>query len=247
MVHVGAWLCIATLGLGCGRIGFGESEVLVASDASAIDALMPDAAFGAAEELIFGEMATADITGVTIDTSINEPGVDENCGICTLLYGGNTEAGLFRFDLTSVPIGSLINEANVELWLSSLHTLGGKVDFYIIREAWDEGDGDETTGVANWIERKPGIAWTSPGVGPGSRDAVPIATTAPASLEVPVVVTIPLETAQRWVDKPDENHGILLRGSDYTGTGGDHPHFASSKHDSEARRPALRLEFRRPL
>ena len=236
-----AWIGLATvwLAVGCGRVGFDADPIDVGTDAAAD-------AYPTVSERQFGDGPNADVSGATIDTSVLSGSPDENCGACNNLYGGGGESGLLRFDLTSLDADTTIVDASVEVWLNSLHTLGGSVDIYVVREAWDEGDQEsQDVGVANWTERQPGVPWTGEGVGPGSRDDMPFQTSEPASLEAPLVVTLPPNVVQAWVADPSTNHGIVFQGRDYPGEGGDHPHFVSSENAAQPeRRPVLVLRFR---
>ena len=243
-----ATLTLALLAVGGCKLESSAVDPPPAADAATpADAAQIDAPLGSVQTLTFGERPDSDVQGVTFDHHMIENQPTTGCGQCGGINGGGSEAGLVKFDLTTIAPGSQIMSAEIELYINALFTLGGTDDIFVVREEWTEGTAsmNGVDDVPNWIERAAGVNWASPGVGPDSRDPSPILSAEPVSLDQPFTIPIPAAIAQEWIDDPSTNQGIVIRGRDFPGAGGDHPHFFSSEAGAEpTRRPQLRVQYR---
>lgn len=219
---------------GCGRISFDEDP---AGDAGAAP---PDAPVTGAP-LRIGDRDDADLTAVTFDTSLIDDNFADNCGGCGSIYSGPGEVGLLRFDLTGTD--AAVISAVVEVVHIGIPDVNdGLVEVYEMLEAWDEGaNSSQTPGFANWEFRQPGVAWSGLGATGASRADTPLASFTIGVADEVIRFALPPATVQRWIDDPASNHGVGFFGRDYSGTGGDHPHFRSSESGRNGERPILDL------
>ena len=118
---------------------------------------------------------------VVADTSIFSGKADNNLGGTTLVSGTNQQysqsRAMFRFDLTTLPAGAVVTDAQVLLTVTTIpdpDQHGGPVnsDFGLHRlfVSWGEGTGSNATGSgaqagnATWNQRHFGsTGWASPG------------------------------------------------------------------------------------
>jgi hypothetical protein len=248
-----AALVVAMAG-GCGRY---EYDPLAVRDGSVADAAAADgAADGAADDAAlaretwtFGEVPGATVGGVTADTLMCDGGSERNLnwGAFRRFDGGPFCTGLLRFDLTALPAGITVVDASVAVWPELVPSVEGQVDVHRVLEAWDEGDLMGSPGVASYLERQPGIAWTTTGARPpGSSDATPLHSFHPGVLAAQII-PLPVDVVAGWIADPTSNHGIAFFGSEaYGDPDGEHPHFLSSEHSSTGQRPLLTITFDRP-
>ncbi len=170
--------------------------------------------------------AVANLT-VTEDTFINSGRTNNNAGATGWFDAGTdgiggVRRGLFRFDLGSIPAGSTITSATVQLTVVKVPASGpvnSTLDLFRLLASWNEGNkggnngAAATTGEATWNARMRGTAnWTAPGA---KSDAV-----AAASASAAVGSTANTKYSwsgsglvadvQFWVDNPSQNFGWLL-------------------------------------
>jgi hypothetical protein len=167
------------------------------------------------QTLLFGERTGADISTVTIDTTLHNQHTkdDHNFGgepfvACS---SAPAEVTLLRFDLSRIPPGSRVQRAALSLFTAQGFP-SGTVYVFAALEPWREGIGRDQDGTANWQMRSPGVRWSTPGAGaPGSRGEIAIAQFLPPAADH-VEIDVPLETAtvQAWVDQPATNQGLVL-------------------------------------
>jgi hypothetical protein len=190
--------------------------------------------------LLFGENSTDTNHGVTADTTIYESDPTQNFGGAASLIASGLRIGLFRFDLSTLPLEATIVDAVLSLRVldnasTNLFTV------HEILEEWTEGTGlvtPTTNAAANWNERMTGVAWTAVGCeAPGSRSSATLGTFEPTSIETTYPVDIDVDVVQRWVDGTHPNFGFAVTaiGSDGAKLG------AREALDSE--RPSLLVTF----
>ncbi|UBU12526.1 DNRLRE domain-containing protein [Nonomuraea gerenzanensis] len=161
-------------------------------------------------------------------------------GFLTGPYGNGRT--LLRFDTGFIPAGAKVSSA--EAFLYRVGYRGKAVGYatHPLTRAWDEAS-------ASWVAAAPGTAWTTPGsdYDPTPMEVFsigPTATSAFLPLEVPVTV------AQRWVDDPAANHGMMLRltqePSKSCPASGDGALFLSSEAAEPTVRPRLLITYLDP-
>ncbi len=170
--------------------------------------------------------AVANLTPVA-DTFING-GLSNNNAGRTAWFDAGTDGtggvrrGLLRFDLSSIPAGSTVTSATVQLTVTRVPANGpvnSSFDLLRLLAGWNEGTkggnngSTASTGEATWNDRMRGTAsWTTPGA---KNDA---AGTASASAAVTSADNAKyswsgsglVADVQLWVDNPSQNFGWLL-------------------------------------
>lgn len=146
---------------------------------------------------------------------------------------GGSKVALLKFDLQGLPSHIMVHAAY--LYLTSGWGSGGSdVSLYRVRRPWNEGE-------ASWNDARRYDPWTSPG---GCTDTVNDRVGIAADTRR---VSVPYthyrfnvrNLIQYWMDHPDENHGVLLKGS---GTGA-YEYFTSEYGDVLANRPKLEIRY----
>jgi len=175
----------------------------------------------------FALAEVADLT-VAADTFINSGRPNNNAGATGWFSVGRdgiggVRRGLFRFDLSSIPTGSAINSAQVQLTVTRVpgrSPADSTFDLFRLQADWNEGNkgGNNgavaSTGEATWNERMRSTAsWITPGA---MDDAVAISSasafvddTRNASYTWSGAGLV--EDVQFWVDNPSQNFGWLMR------------------------------------
>ena len=189
--------------------------------------------------LLFGAVLTVLLIGsgvagaetanlnITADTFINSGMPNNNAGATGWFSAGRDgiggiRRGLFRFDLSSIPAGSTITSAEVQLTVVKVPATGSvdsTFDLFRLTADWNEGTkggnngASASTGEATWNARMRGtVNWTSPGA---KSDAV---ATASASTAVNSTHNARytwngaglVADVQFWLDNPSQNFGWLL-------------------------------------
>lgn len=134
--------------------------------------------------------------------------------------GGVVRRSLFRFDLSDIAPGSVIE--SVELKLFETRSRGEyDVSLHRVHQTWGEGTsnggsaggtGTATAGDATWLKAVlPGVAWNTPG---GDFESVASATTNVGFAGASYTWSSGQMVAdvQSWVDAPIGNHGWILIG-----------------------------------
>jgi len=170
--------------------------------------------------------AVANLTPAA-DTFINSGGPNNNAGRTSWFDAGTdgtggVRRGLLRFDLSTIPAGSTVTSAVVQLTVTRVPGNGpvnSTFDLFRVLASWNEGTkggnngATASTGEATWNDRMRGTAsWTTPGakndaVGTASAStAVTSADNAKYSWSGSGLVA----DVQFWVDNPPQNFGWLL-------------------------------------
>jgi len=171
----------------------------------------------------------AEVANLTVaqDTFINSGSPANNAGRTGWFDAGQdglggVRRGLLRFDLASIPPGSTITSATLQLTVVQVpgkSPVNSTFDLFRLLSSWGEGTksgnngGTATSGEATWNARVLGTAnWATPGA---KNDAAPTASgsanvtaadNAKYSWSGPGLVA----DAQFWVDNPSQNFGWLL-------------------------------------
>jgi len=198
------------------------------------------------QSLVFGERPDVDVAGVTEDTHI-----ESAQALSSLNFGAATgfgpdadphRAGLLRFDLTSLPSTTVVEKAEIELYVhvcNNCHAEAGTVQVYQLLEDWKEGTQDGQAGSANYWQRLTATPWTTAGAGPGSRGTDVVVDFDPNVQGQAFVAGLPVTLVQQWVTDPAANFGLALESTPSTVDG---VVFVSSESTLADQRPVLRLQ-----
>ena len=149
------------------------------------------------------------ILPISKDTWISELQASTNYGNSDILYineaQGKQKRGLLEFDLSPFT-GSTALYANLRINVATVPN-GSLLEIHKVLQAWEEGNGNQTTGVANWFEATTNQSWQSTGGTYDTEVLISDPVNSPGFVSFP----IPNELIQFWLDNPQENHGLLLR------------------------------------
>ena len=180
--------------------------------------------------------------GVT-DTWIDEwrPTQNLNVGTESLfvkVYTNGSQNGLFRFDLSEIPVGAIVRDAQLEMRIGSRSNTNTLVlDAFRLVRAWDD---DEAT----WEQADATNAWEIAGAaGPSDRSLVPEGQLVLNTGDLTWVSCDLTSLVQYWVDHPAENDGFLLRGRS---GGGVQYTLRASDHPEQEDRPKLIIRYTTP-
>ena len=127
------------------------------------------------------------------------------CGSRRTLTGGDTQRGYVKFDLSSIPTGTVIR--NATLWLYSYDTtkMNGSTGYYAahrITRSWNES-------TMTWTIADTGANWTTAG---GDCETVADALSPKYAPKIPSWYQWDLTTrVQSWINAPASNYGWLIR------------------------------------
>jgi hypothetical protein len=145
---------------------------------------------------------------------------------------------LLRFDLSSVPPGSTINQATLALYAYLRdNELPIDIGIYRVLRPWDELE-------AHWERASIGRPWGAPGCNDTATDREPD----PAAVQTVSVLNTWYEVdvtqlVRDWTENPAANYGMILRGQSDRSV---HYDFASSDHVTQALRPMLVIDYTAP-
>ena len=164
--------------------------------------------------------------------------------------------GILQFDLSEIPQGSQIESVQLKLYMNrSASSAVIDIELYEVLKSWGEGTsdgteggrgegrgGDATDGDATWEHTVyPDQTWDNAG---GDFGDVIISTAAVDDTSgtytwesTPELVAL----VQKWLDSPEENHGLIVRGDEVTS--GSAKRFSSRQNDNVDERPVLNVEF----
>ena len=174
----------------------------------------------------------------TRDTMIRSGNATTNYGsINTLELDGSPDiASLIGWDLSSIPVGSTIVSAAIELTISNRAT--NDYNILALDRAWEEFG-------ATWRQAAVGALWATQGAnGATDRNATSLGLIAGRNTGLYRVTLNAAGTAavQRWVDDASTNHGLVFQ--NYTGSDG--LDFRSSEFATVAQRPKLVVTYQAP-
>ena len=192
--------------------------------------------------MTFGEGSGTDVSGVTRDSFLDGGEQGRNNGTHADFHiveqGGSV--GLLRFDVSALPSDSIIVDVELDLHTGGSPDIDCLVEFFAVREEWDEGTSDNSAGISNWTQRTSSDSWTEAGCGPGSYDSMVLGSVDQPRADTGYTVELDPSAVQAWIDDPGENYGLLAvnrNGSSCYGW------FMSSNAGPEAERPLLRVEY----
>lgn len=190
----------------------------------------------AAMSLAGAPRASADqvvLTSVADNTLIEDPAGAYSCGAAQYFFAGRVgvnggsalRRGALRFNLSSIPAGSVVTSASLKLYCSAVGLNSAfTVSLKRMNASWGEGasvafgggGAASEPGDVTWIHRfYPSTLWSSVG---GQ-----FSSTVSASRSVPtqgnyVWASTPQLVAdvQGWVNSPSSNHGWLVQGNEVT-------------------------------
>jgi hypothetical protein len=135
---------------------------------------------------------------------------------------------VLRFDVSSIPTGSVVKSANLRLYLRAVTAptdLVKTVRAYYVMEPWVEGtlSGSGNADGATWVTRNGVQAWTIAGgyaywssILGTARDEASGASPLPGAFRQGWVAIDLTGMTQAWVDRKYANYGILLRSESST-------------------------------
>lgn len=172
----------------------------------------------------------------TIDTKINSSSKTKNYGTVTALMvdGKPDEASLFRWDISAIPLGSIIVSAAIEL--NALSTTKGNFEVYALQRAWEEIS-------ATWNQFAAGKTWGAAGAnGAGDHGSAVLGQLAPTQTGMHRIAFngAGVAAVQAWVNDAAKNYGIIVK--DYAVSDG--VSITSSEAATAALRPKLVIDYR---
>ncbi|HKL16023.1 MAG TPA: DNRLRE domain-containing protein [Balneolaceae bacterium] len=164
--------------------------------------------------------------------------------------------GILQFDLSGIPQGSQIESVQLHLYLNrSASSATIDIELYEVLKSWGEGTsdgteggrgegrgGDATDGDATWEHTfYPDDMWDN--AGGDFADAVISSAAVDDASGTYVWESTPefVALAQKWLDSPTENHGLIIRGNEVTS--GTAKRFSSRQNENESERPVLVVEY----
>ncbi len=171
----------------------------------------------------------------TRDTEIRSSAANNNLGKATSMSmdGKPDSAVLLGWDVSTIPTGSVIVSASIELFVTN----GSRDTFnvYALDRAWDELS-------ATWLRASSSVFWSSLGAqGNGDLASLPVGQVTGRSIGTTAfeLNELGLAMIQSWIDDPQSNHGLIFQNYG----AGDGLDIASSEVSQWSRRPKLKLEF----
>jgi len=160
---------------------------------------------------------------------------------------GVTYVGLVRFDLSSIPAGSTINSAFLNLYgtgfMGAAQT-GRPYNVLRVTESWVEGtaNGATETGSCDWFDREHGtLSWTNAG-GTSSSEHFASASVPPAPGLMTWTVT---DIVKDWIEGGKANYGFMITDGG-PGPPGGATDFASSETTAPDPKPLLEIDYSPP-
>lgn len=203
----------------------------------------------------------ADTVSITSskDNSIYSENTNSN-GAGPGIYAGRTATspypyrrGLIAFDVAaSVPTGSTINSATLQLYCSKTVATDHPVTLHKVNAEWGEGTSigtgqgaPPTTNDATWTHRlHPSSAWASAG---GDFNATPSATQTVGGQSLSYTwgsTSEMVADVQSWLNSPSTNFGWVIRGNEATPQTAKE--FGSREASNVLHRPLLTINFTPP-
>lgn len=177
--------------------------------------------------------ATADIAiqPPAADTYINEASAGTNYGTATTMFvqrrDKQNRRALVRFDLSSIPAGSTINTAQLELYCTAVPSTGQTLNIHYLTSSWSE------TG-ATWNNMNAGYDSTM-------RSFIPAGTSTGWKTWTGLA-----QVVQGWVGGAIPNNGLMVKNNSETGTTTLAYQFASNNYATTGYRPILRVNYTAP-
>jgi hypothetical protein len=201
---------------------------------------------GGSVTVSFGYRTGADVLGASADAQVDGNNQAANFGGEISAWSdasGMGRAGLLRFDLSTIPADSTVEEAELSIFShdNALANTTATIDLYEVREAWEEGTQSGGAGTCNWDDRMAGVPWSTAGVGQPSRGAAVVASYNPAVIDTEYLIMLPFDLVEQWIDDAATNHGLVFVNEDADGTS-----FATGQHSNKSHRPLLTVTYAPP-
>jgi len=182
--------------------------------------------------------ATVTLTPPTADTYLDTYNSNQNYGGSSTINveGGSTlvykQRTLLKFDLSSIPSGTIITKATLRLHASGYWTpiTDQTLTVYRVTEDWVEMQ-------ATWNDRMTSTAW-SPSAGGTWTTTGSVTQTAVSSGPISWDVT---QIVKAWIESGENNFGFLIKLTDESGTN-YWQQFASSTYYDIDSRPVLEID-----
>ncbi|HPA27817.1 MAG TPA: M6 family metalloprotease domain-containing protein [Acidobacteriota bacterium] len=164
------------------------------------------------------------------DSYVNQSVPAANYGSEAAVYArsrvSQAERALVEFDLSSVPAGSIINSATLELYATTVSGGSLTLDVHKVTGTWTES----------------GVTWNNmPAFGSAAEASVAAGTSAGWKIwDVSSAV-------QDWVDGPASNYGFIVKGNTENAKSAITYALASKEDGTPTRRPILRINFTPPI
>jgi hypothetical protein len=150
--------------------------------------------------------------------------------------GSPDEAGLFKWNVSAIPVGSVVTSAAIEFNVTD--TSSDSYEVYALQRAWDELS-------ATWQRYATGNNWAGAGAsGTGDQQSAVLGQMTATSNGI---YRINLNAAgvaavQQWVNDPSRNFGIIIK--DYAVSSG--VDVSTSEASTAAQRPKLSINYNNP-
>lgn len=197
----------------CGSVDSGDTGRADAADhrdgdVDASNTVDAGADASTTEVTIFDDASILDTELRQIDPTKNYGELNRACA--DLPPDGRTV--LLHVDASAIPASAQVISAEFHLWTGTDSTDASPDKNYVyeVFEAWQEGNQNGSAGQASWNERSPGMAWTTPGAGSGSRADVPAGVFTPSALDTEYVIPLDLGLVESWIANPAANYGIAI-------------------------------------
>jgi hypothetical protein len=171
----------------------------------------------------------------TVDTGIEAGSPTVNASTsATLRVDGSPDRGvLIRWDLSSIPAGSIISQVSITTRVSDKSS--DPYEFYAMNTPWVATE-------ATWNEASAGVSWeTAGGLGSLDRDSTVLASVTWSSTGSKTVElgAEGIAKVQAWVNDPATNHGLMLMNA----TSSNGLSFDSSEGATVTNRPKITLTY----
>ncbi len=175
------------------------------------------------------------------DTVLRSDRAGTNYGASALLtvQADNWILSTLRFDLASIPPGTTVQSARLELYLANKNdSWQFTLSAYKLLRAWNAGQ-------ANWTQATSATRWAAEGAGGVGTDREGTAQgTVPINAPGQTYSLDVTKAVQAWVNSPASNYGLVLRGD---GSNATEFRFASAEHSTANWRPRLVVTTGGPL
>jgi hypothetical protein len=210
-----------------------------AADSGLVDSAPPDAAPADAgplgpQTLRFGDHPLATEAGTLRDTflSIEDPDVALGGTVSVVIDGDPHRVGLVLVDVAAITPGSRVASASLVVVLRD-QLESGTLEIHALRVPWDPA-------AATYLEREPGVRWSTAGAGGDSMITPAAASAAPRQAGL-TRLDLPASLVQGWVDAPGTNLGLRFQA---VASGASGLSWNSSDHPTPDLRPYLEVVLR---
>ena len=194
---------------------------------------------GTAKQIAFqnGLFPNVSYVGMT-DTKIAAKSATKNYGNDTKMTidGNPDEAGLFRWNVSAIPVGSTVTSASIEFSVSG--SSKDTYELYALQRAWDELS-------ATWQRYATGSNWA----GAGANSSADAQSSALGTLAATSTGTYKINfnaagisAVQQWINDPSKNYGVIIK--DYAVTKA--VEIRTSETSTASQRPKLVINYSDP-